>query len=85
MGSMKDSKLKVLDSKTTKEPITILGVNLSCNTYKFVEENYYAKIKNENKIEVKTLKRSHDIQQIFIGESFRYITISLCSNPANCF
>ena len=28
---MKDSKLKVLDFKTTKEPIKVLGVNLSYN------------------------------------------------------
>ena len=33
MGSMKDSNLKVLDFKTTKEPIKVLGVHLSYNTY----------------------------------------------------
>ena len=43
MGSMKDSKIKVLDFKTTKEPIKVLGVNLSYNTNKFIEENFYAK------------------------------------------
>ena len=32
MGSMKDSKLKVLDFKTTKEPIKVLGINLSYNS-----------------------------------------------------
>ena len=42
---MKDSKLNVLDFKTTKEPIKVLGVNLSYNTNKFFEENFYAKIK----------------------------------------
>ena len=45
MGSMKDSKLKVLDFKTTKEPIKVLGINLSYNTNKCIEENFYAKIK----------------------------------------
>ena len=30
------------------------------------------------------LKRSHDIWQVFIGESFRYITVSLCSIHADC-
>ena len=42
---MKDSKLKVLDFKTTKEPIKALGVNLSYNTNKCIEENFHAKIK----------------------------------------
>ena len=45
MGSMKDSKLKVLDFKTTKEPIKVLGINLSYDTNKCIEENFYAKIK----------------------------------------
>ena len=45
MGSMKDSNLKVLDSKTTKEPIKVLGVHLSYNTYKCTEEHFHAKIK----------------------------------------
>ena len=45
MGSMKDSNLKVLDFKTTKEPIKVLGVHLSYNTYKCTEENFHAKIK----------------------------------------
>ena len=45
MGSMKDRKIKVLDFKTTKEPIKVLGVNLSYNTNKCIEENFYAKIK----------------------------------------
>jgi len=44
MGSMKDSKLKVLDFKTTKEPIQVLGVNLSYNTNKCIVENFNAKI-----------------------------------------
>ena len=42
---MKDSKLKVLDFKTTKEPIKTLGINLSYNTNKCIEENFHAKIK----------------------------------------
>ena len=37
MGSMKDGKLKVLDFKTTKEPIKALGVNLSYNTNKCID------------------------------------------------
>ena len=45
MGSMKDSKLNVLDFKTTKEPIKVLGINLSYNTNKCIEENFYGKIK----------------------------------------
>ena len=40
MGSMQDSKLKVLDFKPTKEPIKALGVNLSYNTNKGIEENF---------------------------------------------
>ena len=38
MGSMKDSKLKVLDFKTTKEPIKVLGINLSYNSNKCIEK-----------------------------------------------
>jgi len=45
IGSMKDSKLKVLDFKTIKEPIKVLGINLSYDTNKCIEENFYAKIK----------------------------------------
>ena len=45
MGSMKDSRLKVLDFKTTKEPIKVLGINLSYNSNKCVEENFFVKIK----------------------------------------
>ena len=45
MGSMKDSNLKVLDFRTTEEPIKVLGVYLSYNTYKCTEENFHAKIK----------------------------------------
>ena len=40
MGSMKDSNLKVLDFTTAKEPIKVLGVHLSYNTYKCTEENF---------------------------------------------
>ena len=47
---MKDSKLKVLDFMTTKEPFKILGVYLSYNTNKCIEENFYAKI---NKMKTK--------------------------------
>jgi len=42
---MKDSKLKILDFKTIKEPIKVLGINLSYDTNKCIEENFYAKIK----------------------------------------
>ena len=42
---MKDSRLKVLDFKTTKEPIKVLGINLSYNSNKCVEENFFVKIK----------------------------------------
>ena len=42
---MKDSKLKIIDFKTTKEPIKVLGINLSHNSNKCIEENFYAKIK----------------------------------------
>ena len=42
---MKDSKLKVLDFKTTKEPIKVLGINLSYNSNKRIEENFFVKIK----------------------------------------
>ena len=45
MGSMKDSKIKVLDFRTTKKPIKVPGVNLSYNKNKCIEENFYAKIK----------------------------------------
>ena len=45
MGSMKDCRLKVLDFKTTKEPIKILGINLSYNSNKCIEENFFVKIK----------------------------------------
>ena len=44
MGSMKDSKLKVLDFKTTKELIKVLGIYLSYNSGKFIEENFFVKI-----------------------------------------
>ena len=37
--------MKVLGFKTTKEPIKVLGVHLSYNTYKCTEENFHAKIK----------------------------------------
>ena len=42
---MKDSKLKVLDFKTAKEPIKGLGINLCYDTNKCIEDNFYAKIK----------------------------------------
>ena len=45
MGSMKDRRLKVLDFKTTKEPIKVLGINLSYNSNKCVEEKFFVKIK----------------------------------------
>ena len=45
MGSMKGSRLKVLDLKTIKEPIKVLGINLSYNSNKCVEENFFVKIK----------------------------------------
>ena len=50
MGYMKDSKIKVLDFRTTKAPTKVLGVNLSVNTNKCIEENVYAKI---NKMKTK--------------------------------
>ena len=87
MGSMKDRNLKVLYFKTTKEPIKVLGVHLSYNTYKCTEENVHAKIKKmKTKLNL-WLSRDlmYDIWQVFIGESFRYITVSLCSIHADCF
>ena len=52
MGSMKDSKLKVLDFMTTKEPTKILGVYfILLNTNTCIEENFYAKI---NKMKTKS-------------------------------
>ncbi|KAL9963239.1 hypothetical protein ACROYT_G032418 [Oculina patagonica] len=50
IGSMKDSNLKVLDFKTTKEPIKVLGIHLSYNKNKCTEENFYVKI---NKMKTK--------------------------------
>lgn len=50
IGSMKDSNLKVLDFKTTKEPIKVLGVHLSYNKSKCTEKNFYDKI---NKMKTK--------------------------------
>ena len=61
---MKDSKIKVLDFKTTKEPIKVLGVNLSYNTNKCIEKLLCKDQENEHKIELMDLKRSHDIRQI---------------------
>jgi len=46
MDSMKDSKLELPDFKTTKKSIVLdLGVNLSYNTNKSVQEVSSAKIK----------------------------------------
>ncbi|KAL9968018.1 hypothetical protein ACROYT_G026343 [Oculina patagonica] len=50
IGSMKDSNLKVLDFKTTKEPIKVLGIHLSYNKNKCTEENFYVKM---NKMKTK--------------------------------
>ena len=81
---MKDSKLKVIDFKTTKEPIKVLG-NLSYNSNKCVEENFFVKIqKMITKLNLMAFKRSHDIREVFIGESFGYITASLCSFHVDC-
>ena len=52
IDSMKDSNLKVLGFKTSKEPIKVLGVHLSYNKSKCTEEifMFYVKI---NKMETK--------------------------------
>ena len=52
VGSMKDSNLKVLEFKTTEEPIKVLGVPLSYSKSKCAEENFYVTCKI-NKINTK--------------------------------
>lgn len=67
IGSKKDSSQKILDFKATKEPIKILGVHLSYNTNKCIEENFFAKV---NKMKTKlNLWLSRDLT--IYGKSLR--------------
>ena len=47
---MKDKNIKILEFKTTKEPVKVLGVHLSYNAQKCIEANFYTKI---NKMKLK--------------------------------
>lgn len=78
---MKDSKLKVLDLKTTKESIKILGINLSYNTNKCIEENFYVKIKKmKTKLNLWLLRDLTIYGKSLLAKAgFGYITASLLS------
>lgn len=78
---MKDSNLKVLDFKTPKEPIKVLGVHLSYNKNKCNEKKIYAKLdqQSENKIKLMALKRSHNIWQAFSRKLNKHITVMILS------
>ena len=45
LGSMKQSNSKILDFKSTKDPIKVLGAFLSYNQGKNIEANFFAKIR----------------------------------------
>ena len=44
-GTMKHSRSKILEFKSTKDPIEVLGSFLSYNQNKNVEENFMKRIK----------------------------------------
>ena len=65
LGSMKDKNIKILEFKTTKEPVKVLGVHLSCNAQKCIDTNFCTKI---NKMKMKlNLWLSRDLT--FYGKS----------------
>ena len=65
LGSMKDKNIKILEFKTTKEPVKVLGVHLSYDAQKCIEANFCTKI---NKMKMKpNLCLSRDLT--FYGKS----------------
>ena len=65
LGSMKDKNIKILEFKTTKEPVKVLGVHLSYNAQKCIDANFCTKI---NKMKMKlNLWLSRDLT--FYGKS----------------
>ena len=62
---MKDKNIKILEFKTTKEPVKVLGVHLSYNAQKCIEADFCTKI---NKMKMKlNLWLSRDLS--FYGKS----------------
>ena len=62
---MKDKNIKILEFKTTEEPVKVLGVHLSYNAQKCIDTNFCTKI---NKMKVKlNLWLSRDLT--FYGKS----------------
>ena len=62
LGSMKHNTSKILEFKSTREPVKVLGIFIGYNQDKILEENFLNRIrKNENQIEFIAFERSYSL------------------------
>ena len=71
LGSMKHNTSKILEFKSTREPVKVLGIFLGYNQDKIIAENFLNRITcrkmKTNKIEFMAFKRSYALWQIVVG------------------
>ena len=84
LGTMKHSNLNILEFKSTKNPIRVLGTFLSCNQNKNIEENFLSRIqKMKTKLHLWLSRDLTLYGRSLLAKSLGVSRVSLCSVHAD--